>query len=157
MSEIKPVKAPRRRKVKEEPRPGPKSIYTPELGVKICDTIATSSLTMRQMCKSIDFFPPVETLYNWLRRHRDFGELFMLAKKRQVQVYIDETHDLLLERPEDPMHAAQKKMQLDFRKWYAGKLQPKVYGDKVAEESEDIRREVCDLIKDAIEKYKSEY
>ena len=56
-----------------------------------------------------------------------FDEILVIADKQEADVVTIDGVDVV-----QPNVVARSRLQIDARKWMAGKLRPKVYGDKVA-------------------------
>ncbi len=104
---------------------------------------------MRQACKAVDKISP-RLMYKWLAQDEDDdsgGDLVQqYARAREVQA--DAIFDEILEIADDASEdviidnddnervnhevVARSRVRIDARKWMAGKLRPKKYGDKVS-------------------------
>ncbi|MBJ15803.1 MAG: hypothetical protein CMF38_04115 [Legionellaceae bacterium] len=114
--------------------------YSPELAKEICDTIASSSIGIKRLCKEMPAWPSHNTIYRWLANYSEFSDQYAQAKKCQVELLVDE----ILEIADDSAHdlttnehgnvtcnaefIARSRLRIDTRKWLASKLIPKVYG-----------------------------
>jgi hypothetical protein len=79
-----------------------------------------------------------------LRDHPEFAEQYTRAREIQADKLFDEILEIADERETDTILTvdgrelvnhdaiARAKLRVDARKWMAGKLRPKVYGDKIA-------------------------
>lgn len=84
----------------------------------------------------------MQTIFNWLAKHPEFLDNYARAREAQADVYADEIIDITDEPAKivpttgavDSADVAQKRLQVDARKWLASKLKPKKYGDKVTNE-----------------------
>ena len=117
--------------------------YSPELIDKICDEIAKGRSVI-QICKQ-DGMPSQDSFYRWLRENRDgMSEKYARAREAQAHFYAEEIiaisddgrHDYGTDDEGKPIvdhdHIARARLRVDARKWYASKVAPKFYGDKVA-------------------------
>ncbi len=130
--------------------------YTPEIAKEICDKVASCSTGIKKLCKQHDHWPSYQTIYQWLRIHKYFRDLYTLAKRDQIQALVDE----ILEISDDSTHddkeiesgavvcnaewIARSRLKVDTRKWLAAKLVPRLYGDnmlarELADEMEELR------------------
>jgi hypothetical protein len=76
-----------------------------------------------------DFLPSDRTFYRRLAEDEAFCQKYMRAREAQAHRETDEIRSIAdLATPEDVNVA---RLRIDARKWRAGKLAPKVYGDKV--------------------------
>lgn len=110
----------------------------------ICDRIANGE-SLRQICGSEDM-PACSTVFLWLNEDATFSEQYARAREAQADALFDE----ILIIADTPMLGEKRKidkdgneeittgdmiehrrLQVDARKWMAGKLKPKKYGDKI--------------------------
>ena len=93
--------------------------------------------------------PNQSTVFRWLAddRYASFRERYARAREAQADALFDEMLDIAddgsndwVERKRedgstdsviDHEHVQRSKLRIDARKWMAGKLRPKVYGDKM--------------------------
>lgn len=128
---------------------GRPSSYTDEMAQDICDRIAMGE-SLRSICLD-DHMPDQKTVYRWLRREDDVGDRFRQqyarAREDQADTYADEQTDIADDGSNDWMekrsadgqsigwtlngeHVQRSKLRIETRRWLAGKLRPKKYGDK---------------------------
>ncbi len=119
---------------------GRPSTYSAELADMICERIAKGE-SLNRMCKGDDM-PAQSSVFKWLTEHKDFSEKYTRAREAQADVLFDEILEIA-DSQEDDVYIkdgqeftnhdviARAKLRVDARKWMAGKLRPKVYGDKV--------------------------
>jgi hypothetical protein len=94
----------------------------------ICDALADGR-SLRSICRD-DGMPSTSTVCKWLAKNADFAEQYARARELQADALFDDVLDIAdkglkaLETPED------RRIQIDARKWMAGKLKGK-YSDKV--------------------------
>ncbi len=122
------------------------SIFTKELGDKICKRIAEGE-SVRSISQD-DKMPSGATIYNWLLDSDKLAFLEQYARARNVQAELlfeeileiadDTTNDTMLVRMgknEVPMENREwvnrSKLRVDSRKWYLSKVLPKKFGDKL--------------------------
>lgn len=101
------------------------SEYTQEIADQICERLAEGE-SLRSICWD-DPFPNKSTVFRWLAANKEFRDQYARARETQADAIADEILDIA-DEAED---AAKARLQVDARKWLAGKLRPKVYGDKV--------------------------
>jgi len=104
---------------------GRPSTYTEEMATTICERIADGE-SLRKICNEPDM-PPKKTVLAWLKVHEDFRTQYAQARDEQADALFDETLHIA-DTEEDWQRA---RLRIDTRKWVAGKLRPKKYGDKV--------------------------
>lgn len=115
---------------------GHESTYTPEVGGRLCELLCSRDegqlddlgrkpfYSVRSACAELGISEA--TIYRWLHRHPDFCEQYTRAREARAHLLAEETIEVVELEP-DP---AKARVRMDVRKWYAGKLAPKVWGDK---------------------------
>ncbi len=118
--------------------------FSQELFDTICDRIATGE-SLRSVCKDDDM-PNQTTVFKWLANSDVLSKQYARAREAQADAIFDEALDIAddsrndwMERndPENPgwiangEHIQRARLRIDTRKWMAGKLRPKTYGDKI--------------------------
>lgn len=110
----------------------------------ICDGIADGQ-SLRSICTSADM-PNKSTVFRWLAADEAFRDQYARAREAQADALFDEILDIAdtpllgtktktmsdgkTEETEGDM-IEHRRLQVDARKWMAGKLQPKKYGEKL--------------------------
>lgn len=127
-----PTKVPKKR--------GRKSTFTQEIAAVICERISNGE-SLRSICQD-DNMPDRTTVNDWLFRDKDFAIQYARARERQADFLFDEilkiaddgSNDTYLDedgnRRTDHDVIARSRLRVDARRWMAGKLRPKVYGEK---------------------------
>lgn len=145
---------------KAEPKKnGRPTKYTQELADEILLEIETTPRGLDEICRSNSHFPPPSTIYRWMDAQAGFRERYIESKKRQAQTYVDRVTTDLYKEYDQPHQVSQLKIQADFIKWYAGRLVPKLYGDKAAvEDKQDaaIIRDTKEKLERALEALKKD-
>ena len=126
---------------------GRPSEYSDEIADKICDGLADGR-SLRSICMADDM-PSQSTVFRWLadERFAGFRERYARAREAQADAIFDEALDIADDGSNDWMerqredgatdevvnheHIARSKLRIDTRKWMAGKLSPKKYGEKL--------------------------
>lgn len=87
--------------------------------------------------------PCLETVYRWMREDEEFERDYRTAKREAVTALMEKARDIADDTSGDmytdengrkkPNGAAiqRAKLQVDTYKWFAAKLEPKTYGDKL--------------------------
>lgn len=125
--------------------------YTPELGAEICRRIGEGR-SLRKVCQDEDM-PAKTTVMRWLcdRDKGSFRDQYALAREDQADVLFDEAIEIADDGSQDYTtkqigegadavsvevvdheHIQRSKLRVDTRKWAAGRLAPKKYGERVA-------------------------
>lgn len=118
--------------------------FSQELFDTICERIAEGE-SLRDICKSEDM-PNKATVFRWLASNQALSDQYARARESQADALFDDileiadnaTNDWMERNGEDGSgwsvngdHIQRSKLRIDARKWMAGKLRPKVYGDKL--------------------------
>lgn len=128
---------------------GRPSIYSNEVADIILDRIAGGE-SLVAIC-SDEAMPGRTTVFRWLGLHEEFRNSYMRAREAQADALFDEILDISDDGRNDWMERhdeeggnigwrengealRRSQLRIDARKWMAGKLRPKTYGDKVAVE-----------------------
>lgn len=120
---------------------GRPSSYSQENADSICDHIA-SGKSLVSWCQEAGR-PSYTSVMRWLEAHESFRESYARARQDQadylaeeiVQIADDGKNDTYFdedghERTNQDV-IARSRLRVDARKWYASKLAPKKYGEKV--------------------------
>lgn len=104
--------------------------YSPEQRKEIQDKLCQGLMfgnSLKSILDNDPTMPPRQTIYNWLQEDVDFFDNYTRAREAQADYFADEIATIADTEP-DPNKA---RVRIDARKWAAGKLKPKVYGDKL--------------------------
>ena len=104
---------------------GRPSTFTEEMAAEICKRIAEGE-SLQSICKDPSIVGE-PTVYHWIDKFPAFGKAYVRAREAQAEHYAQEIVEIADTDP-DPGRARNR---IDARKWYASKVKPKVYGDKV--------------------------
>lgn len=134
----------------EKPKPKrrgiPSTHFTPEKGNAICDRISLGE-SLRSICRDKDQ-PAKIVVLRWLRDIPTFRTQYEIARDDQADTYFDEIIDIADDAKNDWIERkhfagddespqvngeaiARARLRIDTRKWMAGKLRPKKYGEKL--------------------------
>lgn len=109
---------------------GRPSSYTTEIAEKICEEIATGK-HLHLICQTEEWAPSERQVHRWLNEREDFRQLYAYARERQQEVFASEVL-VIADTETDPQRARNR---MDARKWYASKVAPKKWGDKIEVEA----------------------
>lgn len=98
--------------------------FTQDLADAICEKLA-DGISLRTICLAEDM-PTKACVFRWLGRHAGFADQYARARETQADSFADDIADIA---DNDALEANDKRVRIDARKWLAGKLRPKVYGD----------------------------
>jgi hypothetical protein len=124
-------------------RKGRPSLYTEALAAKICRRLAEGE-TLRAICRD-KAMPDKATVLRWLadKKKADFRDQYAHAREMQADALFDEALEIADDasgdwaadkdgkKTFDHEHVQRSRLRVDTRKWAAGKLAPKRYGDKL--------------------------
>ncbi len=122
------------------------SKYSQQLADAICDLLVDGK-SLRTICSTAKM-PSRSTVIRWLAENEAFRNQYARARELQADTLAEEILDIadkavlgerlkkdgkgkVLERQTGDM-VERSKLMIDVRKWYAGKVQPKKYGERVA-------------------------
>ena len=123
-------------------KPGRPDEYTTEKADEICERLADGE-SLRSICKD-EHMPSKATVFRWLKVHEGFSDQYARARQTQADSLFDEVLDIADDARNDWMernggdegwhlngeHVQRTRLRIDARKWMAGKLRPKKYGEK---------------------------
>lgn len=128
---------------------GRPSIFTEAIADVICERMADGE-SLRTICAAEDM-PNKATVFRWLAdpAHRAFRDQYARARDAMADALFDDTLEIAddarndwMERRDDKgagwqangEHIQRSKLRIDTRKWMAGRLAPKKYGERVLNE-----------------------
>lgn len=85
--------------------------------------------SLRAICRD-EAMPAISTVMLWLTEDEKLSEQYARAKAEQADTLFQETLEIADTADNESVQVA--RLRIDTRKWMAGKLRPKVYGDKLA-------------------------
>lgn len=100
--------------------------FTQEIADRICELLL-EPLSLRKICE-MDGMPSKTTVLKWLDQYPEFARQYARAREAQADAMIDDTLDIADNKSLDPQD---RRVRIDTRKWLAGKLRPKKYGEKI--------------------------
>lgn len=119
--------------------------WTPEIEQELFTRIAKGQ-SLIDICED-DWLPSQTTVYKRLREDEAFAQEYARAREVQADTLFDEIlqiaddgrNDWMERKGQDAVGFAENgealrrsQLRIEARKWMAGKLRPKVYGDKLA-------------------------
>lgn len=140
-------------------RTGRPSEYSTAMADLICERLMDGE-SLRSICAA-ENMPSKSTVCRWLAAHDEFRDQYARAREAQSDTLFDEILDIADDATNDWMQRAGKdgltawvengeamtrsKLRVDARKWMVSKLQPKKYGERIAQEIELTQRYVAEL------------
>lgn len=101
--------------------------HKPEVADKVLERLACGE-SLVAICRD-EGMPGLSTVYRWLDEDEAFRDRYARARETQADTLFNEVLTIADEARADDVAAA--RLRIDARKWMAGKLRPKVYGDKL--------------------------
>lgn len=106
--------------------------YSPELAARICSEMLErdeedKTRSLRDVCR-LNGMPSESAVYSWLIEHPEFAEMY--ARTRDT--IADMNANDILKIADDATDANLARVRIDARKWWAAKVAPKKYGEKLA-------------------------
>lgn len=125
----------------------PEVPYSDEIAEELLDAISTSTKSIDKILVENPHFPHVRTLYRWLKSKPDFCQAYEEARRFQAQNHVNSLFDIVNDESRDRIFTAngeagnstavaRDRLKVDTIKWFAAKLIPKMYGDKVFNETQ---------------------
>ena len=123
---------------------GRSSDFTSEVAEQICERLAEGN-SLRSICEADDM-PSKTTVFRWLSAYPDFRDQYALAREAQADTLFDDILDIADDGRNDWMerrgeedagwqangeNIRRSQVRIEARKWMAGKLRPKKYGEKL--------------------------
>lgn len=101
--------------------------FSQELFDELCERLSDGE-SLRAIC-SDKHMPNKGSVFRWLANDPVLSDQYARAREEQADVIFDEVLDIADDaKPEDVQVA---RLRIDARKWMAGKMRPKKYGDKL--------------------------
>lgn len=127
---------------------GRPSDFSAEMADRVIEGLV-SGKSLRTVCAAEDM-PNLSTVIRWLAddSKKDFRLQYAHAREVQAEIYAAETIAIADDGSNDTYQTedgeavnhdviARSRLRVDARKWYASKLAPKKYGDKLAVHGDD--------------------
>lgn len=120
------------------------SEFSQEVADAICQKLVEGE-SLRSICDAEDM-PACSTVFRWLSLNDAFSEQYARAREAQADALFDDIlsiaddarNDWMERRGEEDAgwqangeHIQRSRLRIDARKWMAGKLRPKKYGEKL--------------------------
>ena len=83
--------------------------------------------SMRSICGDEDM-PSISVVLKWLRTDASFRQQYAQAREAQADTLVEDILFIADDRSRDPND---RRVSLEARKWIAGKMKPKKYGEKI--------------------------
>jgi hypothetical protein len=107
---------------------GRPSTYSEATAAALCERIAEGQ-SLREIGRD-EAMPAVSTVCLWLAQHEAFSEQYARARAMQADVLAQEIIEIADKADAStPTTLGKATLQIEARKWFAGKVRPKVYGE----------------------------
>jgi hypothetical protein len=136
-----------KRAAAKKPTGRPPMEFSQDAADTICERIALGK-SLRTILAEDSSLPSMTTVFKWLANTESFAQQYARAREQQADLYAEQTVDIsdediaTVSRGDDDnavivfdsTAVARNRLRVDARKWYASKLAPKKYGEKVTQE-----------------------
>ena len=85
--------------------------------------------SLRAICKASKM-PSCSTVFLWLSKYPEFSDQYARAREEQADAIADECLDIAENEPD----VQRARLKIDVRKWFASKMKPRKYGDRITQE-----------------------
>ena len=119
-------------------------MFSEALAEDICSRISLG-VSLRSICEC-EGMPSIETIRLWKLKNPEF--LAQYAQARQAQADYLSEECLSIADNSTPETAAVDRLRVDTRKWYAGKMHPRVYGESKGDTNVTVTNNVVVLTED---------
>jgi len=110
--------------VKAKKQTGRPTVYTQKISDEIVKRVSNGE-TLSVVVKDLGLYQ--DSVYAWLKKHKDFSERYRQAKENQAVSLLNELLDESKELKND--RALAVRVRADIVRWYAGKVNPETFGD----------------------------
>lgn len=110
---------------------GRPSDYCQETVDRICEELAEGN-SLRAICADADM-PDARTVHRWLEKSDSFRQQYAHARELQAEGFADEVVEIAdsVRRGATAEDVTAARLAVDSRKWAAGKLHPKKWGERL--------------------------
>jgi len=123
---------------------GAPSSYSDAIGNEIVTRLA-SGQSLHSICK-LEHMPHISTIYDWIAKHPSFAEHYGRAREQaahtlfdqMIDIADDSSHDLLKDGTANNAAIARARLQIETRARVAGKLAPRVYGERIEQLNQTV-------------------
>lgn len=115
--------------VVEAPKVGRPSTFTQDLANTICAQLAEGR-SLRSVLTD-EGMPAMSTVFKWLNEDQVFSEQYARAKEESADALADDIADIAEKVLKGVYDPAAARVALDGKKWFASKMKPKKYGDRI--------------------------
>lgn len=105
------------------------TLYHPYWAQRICSHIERG-WSLRSFCEKADN-PRMATVLKWLKEEAEFQAQYVRAREASADASYDHVVNLVEKTMHGLIDPQAARVAIDARKWAAGKMKPKVYGDSI--------------------------
>ncbi len=106
---------------------GRPSTYTPEKAAEYCARLSSGELAVE--LSELPGMPSLDCIYRWKEAHPEFREAYARAREMQAQACAERA--VISGRKATAEDAQAARVKFDADRWFAARLDPKNYGDRV--------------------------
>ena len=118
--------------------------YSEELAIQICEELS-NGVSLQKICARADM-PAQGTIYRMLAQEAFFREIYARARENAAHTLFDQmldiaddsSRDLLEDGSANNAAIARARLQIDTRARVAGKLAPRVYGERIEQLNQTV-------------------
>jgi hypothetical protein len=122
----------------------PRISYSEALANEMLNRMA-SGQSLNSVCK-LDHMPHIATVFDWIEKHPAFGEKYARARElaahalfdQMIDIADDTSGDLLDDGSANNAAIQRARLRVDTRARIAGKLAPKVYGERIEQLAQTV-------------------
>jgi hypothetical protein len=117
----------KRKKMKPsvQPQSDPRVVYTEDMAASICEQVA-NGLALKEVCIGAAM-PSRSAVYKWFCQHPAFADMYARAREERADLIADE----IVTIADTEADASKARVRIDARKWWAAKVNPKRYGERI--------------------------
>ena len=123
---------------------GAPSSYSEAIGNEIVTRLA-SGQSLHSICK-LEHMPHISTIYDWIGKEPSFAEHYGRAREQAAHTLFDQmidiaddfSRDLLADGSANNAAIARARIQIETRARVAGKLAPRVYGERIEQLAQTV-------------------
>lgn len=114
-----------KKKTSVQPQSDPRTVYTDDVAASICGLVA-DGLALKEVCTGADM-PSRSTVYKWFGQHPAFADMYARAREERADLIADE----IVTIADTEVDSNKARVRIDARKWWAAKVNPKKYGERI--------------------------
>lgn len=104
--------------------------YTPDAAKRLCELIATTPKSIRNICDQNEDMPSTAGVFRWMHKFPEFREQYLVAKETQGVLLTETMLATAYDCAENNEAIAKQNLVFRVLQWHLSKLAPKQFGDK---------------------------